>query len=138
MGFMYRLREALARFFYGRNGVDALGWALLIAQLALSMLSSLLGGIVGQILNYIGLVFWFLLIFRMLSKNLGKRRAENARFLRFWNPVKARMNGASARRRDTAHKYFRCRCGVYCRVPRGVGKVEITCPKCGSKIFGKS
>ena len=33
----------------------------------------------------------------------------------------------------------RCpKCGTVCRVPRGKGKIVITCPKCGGEIRGKS
>ena len=40
---------------------------------------------------------------------------------------------------DKDHKYFTCKnCSAVCRVPRGRGKIVITCPKCGSEIRGKS
>ena len=74
------------------------------------------------------------ILFRMFSKNLTKRRAENQKFMGWiW---KARNNaaGAKARRADKEHKYFTCRCGAICRVPVGKGKIVITCPKCGAKI----
>ena len=36
------------------------------------------------------------------------------------------------------HKYVKCSCGAYCRVPRSVGMVELTCPKCGKKRIVKT
>ena len=40
---------------------------------------------------------------------------------------------------DKEHKYFTCpNCKTVCRVPRGKGKIVITCPKCGGEIRGKS
>ena len=40
---------------------------------------------------------------------------------------------------DKEHKYFTCpNCRTVCRVPRGKGKIIITCPKCGGSIHGKS
>ena len=78
------------------------------------------------------------ILFRMFSKNLTKRRAENQKFMGWiW---KARNNaaGAKARRADKEHKYFTCKCGAICRVPVGKGKIVITCPKCGAKIEAKS
>ena len=80
-----------------------------------------------------------LVLFRTFSRNLSKRRAENERFLAWWRPVKQRITGARQRRRDKDHKYFTCKnCKTICRVPTGKGKIEITCPKCGGKIIGKS
>lgn len=139
MNFLYRLRSALARFMYGRNGVDQLAWALLIFELALSLLVPLLGidvlTIAARLLSY---VCSFLIFFRVLSRNLSKRRAENAKFLSWWNPKKNAIAGAKARSADKAHKYVKCSCGTYCRVPKNVGKIELTCPKCGAKKIVKT
>ena len=80
-----------------------------------------------------------LLLFRMFSRNLVRRRAENARFLAWWSPIRGRLAGMRQRSLDREHKYFTCKsCKTICRVPAGKGKIEITCPKCGEKIIGKS
>ena len=132
--FFYKIRCALARFMYGRNGTDALTWAMVAVIFALGLLSSLLRiPLVSNILGSAELVVWVLMLYRMFSKNLTKRRAENAKFMAWWEPKRNELRGAKARRADTAHKYVRCSCGTYCRVPRNVGKVELTCPKCGAK-----
>ena len=132
--FFYKLRCALARFLYGRNGTDALCWAMAAVILVLGVLSSLLRiPPVVRIASAVEFVLWVLLLYRMLSKNLVKRRAENAKFLAWWGPKRSALYGAKARRSDKAHKYVRCSCGTYCRVPRNVGRVELTCPKCGAK-----
>ena len=81
----------------------------------------------------------FLIFFRMFSKNLPKRRAENQRFWNWWCGIKSRNAGAKARHADKDHKYFTCKtCGTICRVPVGKGKIIITCPKCGAQIHAKS
>jgi len=130
----YRFRCAMARFMYGRNGVDQLGMATLVLEIVASILSSLIGrGIAAQLLHYLSLAATFLLLFRMFSRNLPKRRAENAKFMAWWGPKKIALTGAKARHADKAHKYVKCSCGSYCRVPRNVGTVELTCPKCGLK-----
>ena len=41
---MNKLRNALSRFMYGRNGVDALSWALFGLELLLSIIGSLVRG----------------------------------------------------------------------------------------------
>ena len=66
------------------------------------------------------------------------RRAENARFLRWWGPVSTLFRDERMRRADKAHKYIKCSCGAWCRVPRGVGRVELMCPCCGAKTIVKT
>ena len=70
--------------------------------------------------------------------DLARRQAENAKFLTWWTPKANAIRGAKARRADKAHKYVRCSCGAYCRVPKNIGKVELTCPKCGKKRVVKT
>ena len=131
---MNKIRDALYRFMYGRNGVDALNWALFVLELVLSVISSLVRvQAVAGVLYFISLALMFVVLLRMFSRNLTQRRAENAKFLAWIAPFLNDVRGAKARRADTAHKYARCSCGAWCRVPRGVGKVELTCPKCGRR-----
>ncbi len=131
---MNKFRDALYRFMYGRNGVDALNWALFAVELVLSLLSSFVRvQAVAATLYFLSVVLMFIVLIRIFSRNLTQRRAENARFLSWWAPKMDAMRGAKARRADKAHKYVRCSCGAYCRVPKDVGKVELTCPKCGKK-----
>lgn len=119
---------------YGRNGVDALSWALVVLEVVLSLLSSFIHvrG-VSQVLYFVSTALMFVVLLRIFSRNLARRQAENAKFLTWWTPKANAIRGARARRADKAHKYVRCSCGAYCRVPRGVGKIELTCPKCGRK-----
>ena len=112
---MRRFRDALCRFMYGRNGVDALNWALFALELALSVVCSFVRvRAVASVLSFLSFVLMFIVLICIFSRNLDQRRA------------------------DKAHKYVRCSCGAYCRVPRGVGKVELTCPKCGKKKVVKT
>lgn len=119
---------------YGRNGVDALSWALVVLEVVLSLLSAFIHvrG-VSQALYFVSTALMFVVLLRIFSRNLARRQAENAKFLTWWTPKANAIRGARARRADKAHKYVRCSCGAYCRVPRGVGKIELTCPKCGRK-----
>ena len=136
---MSKFRNALYRFMYGRNGVDALSWALVVLEVVLSLLSSFIHvrG-VSQALYFVSTALMFIVLLRIFSRNLARRQAENAKFLTWWTPKANAIRGAKARRADKAHKYVRCSCGAYCRVPRGVGKVELTCPKCGKKRVVKT
>lgn len=142
--FFVKLQNALYRFMYGRNGSDQLNVALLVVYLALWLVGSLIAailnsGILHLVINALMTVLAVIIFARMLSKNLVKRRAENAKFLAWWNPFKNRLTGMKARRADKDHKYFTCRsCKTICRVPVGKGKIVITCPKCGAQINAKS
>ena len=139
--FFYRLSSALARFMYGRNGADQLGNAMLVLYLVFWLLEVLLArwALAAGILGWVSLLLAVVIIFRIFSRNLPRRRAENQWFLRWWLPLKGRLRGARERRQDREHRYFTCKsCGTICRVPAGKGKIEITCPKCGRKIIGKS
>lgn len=131
---MSKFRNALYRFMYGRNGVDALSWALVVLEVVLSLLSAFIHvrG-VSQALYFVSTALMFVVLLRIFSRDLARRQAENAKFLTWWTPKANAIRGAKARRADKAHKYVRCSCGAYCRVPRGVGKIELTCPKCGRK-----
>lgn len=129
----------MIRFMYGRNGVDQLIWAMIIAEIALSLISSFVRvALVYRVLRALSLVLLGLAVYRMLSRDLPRRRAENEKFLRWWGPKRDAIAGARSRRADKEHKYVRCSCGATCRVPRGVGKIELTCPKCGKKKIVKT
>lgn len=137
----YKISGAMARFMYGRNGADQLGSAMLglyVVLFALQLLFSRARG-VYHVLSALSLVLAALVLFRMLSKNLARRREENARFLNWWLPKKRYFAASRQRRLDREHKYFTCKnCRAVCRVPAGKGKIEITCPKCGEKTVVKS
>ncbi len=137
----YKISSAMARFMYGRNGGDQLNGALFALYLAVWMLSVLLRKVpaAANLLDIFSVLLAVLVLFRTFSRNLSKRRAENAKFLNWWRPVKNRIDGRIRRIQDKEHKYFTCKsCKTICRVPAGKGKIEITCPKCGRKLIGKS
>nr|WP_326185878.1 hypothetical protein [uncultured Oscillibacter sp.] len=144
MSFFRRIGNAIARFMYGRNGMDqlnrALFWVYLVVFLVQAFLATLLKSSLLAIVCDVALWALLLLIFfRMFSKNLPKRRAENQKWVNWWWSVKNRQAGAKARHADKDHKYFTCKsCKAICRVPVGKGKIIITCPKCGAEIRAKT
>ena len=139
----YKFRCAVARFMYGRNGVDQMWRILFWVYLAVFILRAVIVGvtksaILAGILDLLTTALAVYLLFRIFSKNLPKRREENQRFLNWFWRIKSNAAGAKARRADKDHKYFTCKCGAVCRVPVGKGKIVITCPKCGQKINAKT
>ena len=138
----YKFRCAMARFMYGRNGMDRMNQALLrgyigilLAEILFNVLRLWIPARICEALLWVLMVF---ILFRMFSKNLPKRREENQKFMSWFWKIKSNAAGAKARRADRDHKYFTCKCGAVCRVPVGKGKIVITCPKCGEKIHAKT
>lgn len=128
----------LYNFMAGRNGVDQLSIGLLVSALVINILARFFYfafplPLVFQLLSA-AIMVWC--IFRILSRNITRRRQENDKFLSIWNAVR----GWFSKRRDThldkkTHKYFTCpKCGQKLRVPKGKGKIRITCAKCGNRF----
>ena len=143
MSFFQKIGNAIVRFMYGRNGMDQLNRTLFWGYIAVFLGQVLFSALRLQIPALIcEIVLWplmVLILFRMFSKNLPKRRAENQKFVNWWWGVKNRNASAKARHADKDHKYFTCKtCGTICRVPVGKGKIVITCPKCGAQIHAKT
>lgn len=137
-------KQKLARFFYGRNGNDALcrflNW-FGVALLVLSLIFSYTGvAIPATVLWYAALVCIVVCWARMLSKNLYKRQAENRRYLVVENSVRSWFRTQKRRWQERkTFKYFKCpSCKATLRVPRGKGTIQITCRKCGTKFKGNS
>ena len=126
----------LQRLMYGRYGMDGLNIALLGLYLLLSLLSRLLRSSILGFLSFLCLLFT---VVRMFSRDIPKRQQENARFMDAVEPRVRSYNARRCRRRDKEHCYFRCpNCGQQLRVPKGKGKISITCPKCQEKFIRKT
>lgn len=122
----------LRRFMAGRYGGDQLNLALVVVSLLLSIVIRFIPVPYLSIVSYAPLI-WS--VYRMLSRNLVKRRAENERFLRVWHPVTRFFTRTVSRLRDKTHRYYACpKCRQTCRVPKGRGKIAINCPKCGTRF----
>lgn len=131
MGMFRKIGDVLRRFMYGRYGTDKLNQTLIIAALVL-LLAGWLGGrfLAGwlNVLSFLAYVPLIWSIVRMYSRNIEKRRRQNAAYLRFLSALK-----------DREHRYYRCpRCRQTVRVPRGRGRINIRCPKCGEQFIKKT
>ncbi len=125
----------------GRNGNDQLNRFLLVVGVVLLLLASLLGRAgVGNLLYLLALAALILSYYRMLSRDLYRRRSENERYLRKREKLSAKLRLLRERwnqRKD--FKFFTCpSCKAVMRVPRGRGKIRIVCHKCGNTFMGKS
>ena len=134
---MYQLSNKLQRFMVGRYGVDefgkflsALTWVFLLISLFIR----------STIIYWIGLFLIFYTYYRMFSKNIQKRYAENQKFLTLRYKVTGKWNLTKKHMAESkTHRFFKCpQCKQKVRVPKGRGKICITCPKCKTEFIKKS
>lgn len=113
----------------GRYGHDRLNLALLILGVVLSIVSMFVRNKpVLLILNLGSYALLFVALFRCFSRSTYKRYNENRRFLLMIDRIK-----------DRANRYYICpKCRQTVRVPRGKGKIAITCPRCREKFVKKT
>ncbi len=124
----------------GRNGNDALNRFLIGVDLVLLVLSLFVGGRIGTLLYPFFLILLVITYFRMFSRNLYKRQAENAKYWQLRNRFLGNfrlMKERWAQRKD--YRFFNCpSCHAVMRVPRGRGKIKIVCRKCGNSFVRKT
>ena len=117
------------QFMMGRYGTDKLNMAIL----SIGLIACLIGVFVPflSVKLFFTLVSYVLMgwaIFRTLSRNTYKRYRENRKYLMLLQQIK-----------DREHRYYDCpRCRQQVRVPRGKGKISISCPKCKEKFIRKT
>ncbi len=131
------IRSWLQRVMIGRYGPDQLYFALFITAVIFSILAGITGFSLLTVVSYVLLIY---AMFRMLSRNITRRRAENDRFLRVWWPIKIWFKNRLTRvKSGRTHRFFKCPgCRNVLRVPRGKGRIQITCPKCGQRFEKKT
>lgn len=123
------MKNWLHRFMQGRYGNDKLNMTILWSGVLACVISMVLpwpkGKVLFSLLSYV-CMFWA--IFRGLSRNTYKRYQENRKYLCFIEKIK-----------DREHRHYNCpRCRQPVRVPRGKGKIAITCPRCKEKFIKKT
>jgi len=131
------MKEKFIRFMSGRNGVDELNRFLLIVTLICYFVSLFTG---WKLLYSIAFVLLFYAYFRMFSRNLYKRSAENRTYLDKTANIRYKWNAKLSQLKQLrTHHIYKCpTCRQKIRVPRGKGRIEIRCPKCQSTFIKKS
>ena len=127
--FFSNLSARMSRFMMGRYGTDKLNMVILCAGLVVSLISVFIPhtgvNLILTMVSY-GLMIWA--ICRCFSRNVYKRYQENRKFLQILDRLK-----------DRDHRYFDCpKCHQPVRVPRGKGKICITCPRCKERFVRKT
>ena len=130
------IRNALQRLMYGRYGNDQLNMVLVLLSLALYLVFAVTS---WTFLYAVSFMLMAVALFRCLSRNYDRRRAENGKFLSLVQPVTRWYRLRRTIRRDKDHCYFKCpNCGQQLRVPRGKGRITVTCRGCGASFQEKS
>ena len=138
-----RIRQALARFMYGRYGSDELYNALFLFEIILLFVSSILS-IIGRTLPLLSVMSVFLYLLslailiwamsRFFSRNIQRRRKENM----IWLGIKSKLfkKKRPSLPLDTPTHIFRAcpKCRSVLRLPRQVGKHTVRCPRCGNSF----
>lgn len=135
--FMRNLQQKAATWFAGRNGADELSGAVTNLAVVLVIINLFVRNMWLSIIALILLAYaWF----RISSKNIAKRNAENTAALKAAGPVISFLSNPLAMLQENKdYVHYKCpSCGQKVRVPRGKGKVRITCPKCHTRFDGKA
>ncbi len=132
-----RMRERMQGFMAGRYGTDQLSKLILwtsLACLAVSMFTRL------NVFYILGLVLLIYTYYRMFSRNVAKRYAENQKYLNWRYGFAVRRNKRKVHwEQRKIYRFYKCpQCRQKVRVPKGKGKVAITCPKCRMEFVRKS
>ena len=134
---MNRFKNKMARFMYGRYGMDQLSRNLSLICLVLLIVTMFVRNNVIYMIALVGIVYTY---FRVFSRNISRRSEENEKYLKFHYKVVGKLNKIKFRITDSkTHRIFRCpSCSQKIRVPRGKGKISIKCPKCRIEFIKKT
>ena len=136
-GKMNQFQNKFNQFMRGRYGNDQLNMGLLILGIILSLISSLFR---SEFLMLMGYIIFGLTIYRAFSRNYLRRSKENSWFLKYWYPVGNWFSRQKRLFKDMkTYRFFHCpECHQKIRVPKGKGKICITCPKCRTEFVKKT
>jgi len=136
------MKDKLIKFMSGRYGMDQL-YRFLLLCIVLCMFVSILLADFPFFSSFFNAAAYLLIawtIFRVFSRNIEKRYLENLHYLEWMGSVRQhfRMSKEKFQQRKE-YKFFVCpTCKTNLRVPKGKGKINITCSKCGNRFQGKT
>ena len=127
------MKQKFQQFMMGRYGVDSFSKFMLGVALGLVVLDIFLDS------RFLTSWFYVLVIYSyysMFSKNYQKRYQENMKFLQIKNKITAKFKSEKdlMKQRKTHHIYKCPTCSQKIRIPRGKGRICITCPKCKTEF----
>ncbi len=130
---MEKTMRKLQNFMGGRYGQDELSVFIDILALIIIVINIFVR---TPILSVISLALLIWSLFRAFSKKACNRQKELVIYQKISGKPKAFFKTIKLNITDKSRKYYMCGCGAILRVPRGRGKIEVTCPKC-HKTYSK-
>lgn len=159
------LAHKFNQFMARRNGPDNMSRDMFALALVLLVVGLFTQGFAREIVTTLLIVLLVYAYFRMFSSKKADRARENEAYLekRHALAVKLHLDGVknpfaklgqagqraaeqagregqkrAERMQDREHRYLKCpKCRQDIRVPKGAGKIRISCPKCGEKFEKK-
>ena len=130
---MNNFKQKLIQFMIGRYGMDEMYIGLVAMWFFLTVINSFVQSTLLSLLGTAVLIFG---LYRFMSRNHAKRRAENEKFLKLWRPVKNWLMFQRDRFRDRkTARYRKCKhCKAIIKLPNQKGKHTVRCPKCGERF----
>ncbi|RKJ55209.1 hypothetical protein D7X25_08530 [bacterium 1XD42-8] len=127
------------RMMAGRYGMDQLGYGLLVGCMLCILLRGICKESAAAFLSILAVVFLGFCYYRIFSHNIPRRQLENQRFLQWWYPIAQWFSGRKGAFAEMQnYKHMKCpHCGQKIRIPRGRGKVSVTCPSCHESFIKK-
>ena len=131
------MREKFRQFMIGRYGADEFSKVCSMGVVVFLVLHLLTRWSVFLLLGFALMIYMY---FRMFSRNISKRYAENQKFLAKTSKIRMRWNKEinMMKQRKVYHIYSCPGCKQKIRIPKGKGKIEIKCPKCQTTFVKKS
>lgn len=121
----------------GRYGADELSRFMLGVCLLLMLVTMIIR---IPLLYLVALALLGVCYFRMFSRDFAKRSAENQKYRNIVAKVETFVSRKKRRAAQSKEYHiYKCpSCGQKIRIPRGKGKICITCPKCKHQFNKKS
>jgi NADH pyrophosphatase NudC (nudix superfamily) len=131
------IRDKLERFMRGRYGQDELNRFLSVSALILCGISLITRHLV---LSSLSMILVIVCLFRSFSRNTGARFREAESYFKLKSAMLRFLGNTMERLRQyRTHRIFTCpSCGQRCRVPKGKGRIRITCKRCGARFIKRT
>ncbi|MFR8927964.1 hypothetical protein [Peptoniphilus senegalensis] len=130
-------KEKIRNFMIGRYGQDELGKFILYLTLILLVINLF---VKTSALSAVALMLIFYSYYRIFSRDTSARYSENKKFLDTIEPLRRKFFTSKNKYENRkVYKYIKCpSCKLEMKVPKGKGKIKVTCKSCGNKFIIKS
>jgi len=131
------MKERIRRLMQGRYGVDELSKMMVYASFFVMIVGSFAKN------PYINLAGFMIIIYsysRIFSKNQRLCSAQNLKYMQLRDSFLRKIsNQIQIMKLSKTYRVYSCPgCKQLVRVPKGKGRIEVKCPKCGTRFSKNS